>query len=284
MRAFGFANAGAVRPVALGVVATALALGCGSGSGAPSGTSTKEQAGSAKAAITSRSLTVKGCQVHGVFDITSPQAIDFVAMDGSDLTHAQMLLYTVDARNEQSQVQKTPQHASPSMQALLGGASAPAAPVKVLTLQSSAFQMAGSSTNGSSSSTHTSTSTSTAMMLQQTTSTSGSTDQTMGAHGAGASGTSNASSGSSSSSAAMLVFDDLSQLGSSHMVLVVDATAKQLLGMLRLFQGTNGAVTAVQSFPVMTTMCSSVSASVPLIAPVAIPGRSPWSPGGTGGD
>ncbi|HEX8796352.1 MAG TPA: hypothetical protein VF765_35620 [Polyangiaceae bacterium] len=263
-------------------MATALSLGCGSGSGGPGSPSTKEQTGSAKAAITSRGFTVNGCQAHGVFDITSPQAIDFVAMDGSDLTRAQMMLYTVDARNEQSQVHKTAQHASPSMQALLESATAPAAaPVRVLTLQSSAFQAGGSSTNGSTSSMHMSTSTSTAMTFQQTTKSSGSTNQAMAAHGAGASGVSNASS---ASSAAMLVFDDLSQLASNHMVLVVDATAKQILSTLHLFQGSNGVVTAVQSFPVTAAMCSGVSASVPAIAPVAIPQRMPWSPGGNGGD
>lgn len=276
MSTFTLAKTRALVPVDVGIVASALVLGCGSGSG-PIGPSGGEQTGSAKAAITSQGITVDGCRAHGVFDVTSPTAIGFVAMDSPDLQNAQMQLFQVDGANRTTQVQATAHQANPSTQALLDGAAEQASQNAALReLQSSASSTSTQSSGGTRSDSQSADSSHQAMATSERgmSSFASSSQGGSSANVAGASATNhaaNAQASSSRSSVTTLVFDRLSQLDSNHMMLVVDATAHQASSLLRLFQGTNGVVTDVQTFPITAATCSGVSASVPIVTPVARP-------------
>lgn len=277
MTPFHFAKTRALVAVDLGIVATALALGCSSGSG-PSG---GEQTGSAKAAIRSQGITVHGCRARAVFDITSPTTIDFVAMDSPDMQDAQLQLFDVDDVERTTPILVTARQASPSMQALLEGATEQASQNAALRdLESSATSSSTQSSGGMR------TNSQSADAIHQVSATSQRSTSAVSSSGQGSSATqgSGSTSGSAASttnqathvasaqsSASTLVFDQLSQIQSNHMMLVVDATAHQASSLLRVFQGSNAVVTDVQTFPITAATCGSVNASVPMVTPVARP-------------
>src|SRR5262249_11871631 len=99
--------------VALGLLAAAITTGCGSdasGNKGPSGAD--NSTGKATSAmITARSINVNGCNADGIFDIVSPQVIDFIATDQSDLTNAQLQLFTLDSNSKETRVDKSAQQA-----------------------------------------------------------------------------------------------------------------------------------------------------------------------------
>ena len=83
-----FAKAGAIGSVSLGILAAMLA-GCGSDAG-PTGTASGSDVAGEKSAITQSGLVVNGCGAVGTFDITSPQFINFVALNQSQFQNSSM--------------------------------------------------------------------------------------------------------------------------------------------------------------------------------------------------
>lgn len=115
-----FAKAGALGTVALGLLAAAVTVGCsgGDGGGAPLAGG-GERTGTQKASIVLRGLTTEGCGATGTFDVFSPEVIDLVAIDRSDLNDAHMSLATVDETGQQTQVNDNEQEADSTTQSLI---------------------------------------------------------------------------------------------------------------------------------------------------------------------
>src|SRR4051794_2104795 len=82
--------------VILGMLAAGLA-GCGD-----EGATEKSQ--ETKSAITSRGFAAAGCGGSGIFDITSNNAINYVALDNSSFQNMNAQLYTLDQNNQQQLV------------------------------------------------------------------------------------------------------------------------------------------------------------------------------------
>jgi hypothetical protein len=274
----------ALGSIALGIVSATLAIGCGSGDGSGAG---GEPTSPSEAAITARAITVNGCLARGVFDITSPTSIDFVAMNRApNLRDVQMQLFTVDGQGHQTPVQTTAQQANPQLQSQLDGTTDS---IRVLTT-SQVAGVASGATNpsivGSTVGANTQTTSNgggqsawqsanhgdsrTADTSRYATNEGDRSDQSISHQYSGngnAAGTAAASAATSVAvgdlgdavrtaailwGSSALAFSNLSQLASNHMMLVVNLTASGTSGVLRLFQGSNGVVTVAQDFSFVT--------------------------------
>jgi len=250
-------------PVALGVIAATLAIGCGSGEGAP-GPSGGEQTSASRAAITSRGFSVDGCAARGVFDIVAPTPIDFVAMDPAGLQNAQMQLYTLDSAGLPTPVQKTAQQASPQLQSQFDSMKSTSLQANQLRSLGGVNQTAQGTTGAANAWKAGNDSNSQSAGTSRWATSEGSQINQSIAHqssynGNGASQATAANTGAQSaasqSSASALVIAGLSQLYSTHMMLVVSATTAKANTMLRLFQGSSGVLTDAQNFPIVTPAC-----------------------------
>lgn len=112
------ANAGSLGTVTLGLLAAAL-VGCGSDASGTSTSATTANPGSRQDAITLQSLTSNGCSATATFDIQSAAAINFIAIDKSDLASANLQLSNVEDSGRITQLDQTAQTADSSMQAML---------------------------------------------------------------------------------------------------------------------------------------------------------------------
>jgi hypothetical protein len=265
--------------VALGVVAATLAMGCGSGDSA--GPIGGEQTGASKAAITARGFTANGCVARGVFDITAPTAIDFVAMAPTDLRNVQMQLYTVDGKGLDTAVHKTAQPPNAQLVSLIDDPATDQ--VKNLVLANvggdvggavggavgaahSTSAMVGAYQNGSSANQQ---STGASRYATNEGSQSGQSVGHQYSWNGNGTAAANANDGAQNnaaqttqsaamqSSATTLAFTDLSLLNASHLMLVINVTANGTNAALRLFQGSNGIVTDAQNFPIVTPACGA---------------------------
>ncbi|HTQ42433.1 MAG TPA: hypothetical protein VMI75_06710 [Polyangiaceae bacterium] len=254
---------------ALGIFATTLAMGCGSGDGS-AGPIGGEPTGASKATITARGFTANGCVTRGVFDITAPTAIDFVAMAPTDLRSVQMQLYTVDGQGLDTPVRKTAQAPSAQLVSLLDDPATDQ--VKNLIVANvgnvggahATSSMVGAYQNGSSANQ------TSAGASHYTTNEGTQSGQSVGhqyswngngaaaaADGAQSNAAQTQQSAAAQSSATTLAFTDLSLLNASHFMLVINMTASGANGALRLFQGSNGVVTDAQNFPIVTPACGT---------------------------
>jgi hypothetical protein len=106
---------GPLGAVAFGLLA-ALASGC-------SGSDGRDEAGpdlrSQASKITARSVEVDGCTATAVFDIQSAQAIQFVALDRSDLQNVRMELSTLDERGLETRIEENAVEADELIQSMI---------------------------------------------------------------------------------------------------------------------------------------------------------------------
>jgi hypothetical protein len=284
-------------PVALGIVSATLAIGCAASGDGSAGPNDGETTGVSKAAIISRGITVNGCVARGVFDITAPTPIGFVAVDPSNLRNAQLQLFTVDGQGAATPVQMTAQTPSSQLQSALDAApgtlrdltqttSATAPSTMIATPSSNIGSIVGTATAGNTGGTSGDISGASSNQRgasawmggtqgdSQSIGTSAyatnegdqshlsishqsSFDGNQAAAANANNGAQNVQSAASQSSASTLAFSNLSQLDSIHMMLVVNVTASMANSTLRLFQGTNGVVTAAQNFPIVTPACGA---------------------------
>src|SRR3954470_23198844 len=103
--------------VMLGLLTAALAVGCGSGSDPGAGDQSK--LGTGAAAITERGTTIEGCNATAAFDITSPEAIHFVAVEASRANNMNLELFNVDENGTVTRLDQSAQAVDAAMQSLL---------------------------------------------------------------------------------------------------------------------------------------------------------------------
>jgi epidermal growth factor receptor substrate 15 len=116
-----FAKASAIGTVSLGLLAAALGAGCGSSG--PSGSGSASNSTPEKAAITQEGQwAVGGCGATGTFTITSPQEINFIAINASAFKNAQFQLQVVTSDNKTIQVNNQIQHADSLLQQIISNA------------------------------------------------------------------------------------------------------------------------------------------------------------------
>lgn len=76
-----------------------------------------------KAAVTTRGMDVQGCSASAVFDISSSEDIEFIAIDRSDVSNLRAELYTLDESGRESRVEEALIEVDASFQSLLDATS-----------------------------------------------------------------------------------------------------------------------------------------------------------------
>src|SRR5271165_5954373 len=115
-----FAKASALGSVALGLLAASFMAGCAADSGQPSDNSSGTPE---KADITLQSQVAKGCGAVSTFAISSPNVINWVALDQSNLANVNNIqLYNVDDNNQVSNTNQTVTNANSTVQSMINQA------------------------------------------------------------------------------------------------------------------------------------------------------------------
>jgi hypothetical protein len=111
-----FAKASAIGTVSLGLLAASLGAGCGSSGPSASGPANSPE----KASIVQQGQwAVGGCGATGKFTITSPQTINFIAINANAFNNAQFQLQAVTSDNKTIQVNNQIQHADSLLQQVI---------------------------------------------------------------------------------------------------------------------------------------------------------------------
>jgi hypothetical protein len=113
-----FATAGAIGTVSIGLLAASLGAGCGSSAPSASGSAKTPE----KASIVQDRLVVGGCGATGTFTVTSPQVINFIAVNSNAFHDTQMQLQVTTDDNRTIQINKQSQHADSLLQSAIDNA------------------------------------------------------------------------------------------------------------------------------------------------------------------
>jgi hypothetical protein len=116
-----FAKTSAIGTVSLGLLAAALGAGCGSSGPGPSG-SESAKAPEKASIVQQGQWDVGGCGATGTFTITSPQTINFIAINANAFKNAQFQLQVVNSDNTTTQINRQVQHADSLLNQVLSNA------------------------------------------------------------------------------------------------------------------------------------------------------------------
>ncbi len=115
-----FAKAGAIGTVSLGLLAASLGAGCGSSG--PSDSASPASSPEKASIVQEGQWAVGGCGATGTFTITSPQTINFIALNANAFNNAQVQLQAITSKGQTIQVNNQIQHADSLLQQQINAA------------------------------------------------------------------------------------------------------------------------------------------------------------------
>src|SRR5262249_25718471 len=106
-------------------------IGCGGGADTGAGDAVGgPNVGTTTAAITQRVSNISGCDGTVAFDVTSPQAIHFIAVQGPNIDSSQLQLFDANENDQLTRVDKDAQTVDSSLASLLSSNSGQSAASK----------------------------------------------------------------------------------------------------------------------------------------------------------